>query len=843
MIEEKTPLSEEKLNLKTDPRFDVVHKMNRDIQMLGDPNKMARKRTVEKISKEIVNNNYTEDVMDALFNELSKPLLKLYADPIDRTRELSIDLITRMLSLISKPEEYIGYIISTMHQRLADDKILEPTEEIRYLLVDSLSKLIDICSKSIGVYIDEVIQILKTTIVDPFADVKKMSCVCTNKLAVCAPQRFYQQGESLIPSLLKSLSHQHYKVRITVVKTIGVTIIGTSGKAVDEVFTHLAQRTFDHSAPVRLAVVDVVGNWLIKLMDRYSFFHKLLPLLLSGLSDDMKEIRDKSRSHFIKAGELYETENEKDFKEKKEYDITKHFEDLITHERPNLGCRALVNRNFSKILPAITNDITDWTPATRIKCSGLLYHLVYYCEDYVTMHMEALSQCLYRAAQDEEKVVVKQVIETAELVGLFVEANVYCKMILPYIASVSSAPVALSSALSVLSAYIRGGSYRQLADQMENITETLASPDICCTLNESCQSSMLSCIQAIVNKNGINHADISCHLFTITLNLISLTKNEDFKKETTGIMDKLSVQINMKDRFDLFIKHGAPILIKLKESCDLWSSQSTGFITYTSLLAECGSSLSSLLDEGIPIFMICTQPSKDAVMRQQLFSLLTQLVIDNSNDDSIVTQLQSYAIKLIKECILQNIVWQAGRTAAALRSVVMALLWAVLQARAITDAHMKECFNDMYKHMTSCLDDYNETTRMMSIKVILKLLQVCHAAIEVDQLHVIYPELLKRMDDSVDENRIVTCYAFSAYFKALPANYDINFYQAHLEFIYKTLLIHLDDPRENIQDAVLETLKDGACIHSNLLKKLTNDARLKHRTKYYCDKLLKICEK
>ena len=43
----------------------------------------------------------------------------------------------------------------------------------------------------------------------------------------------------------------------------------TSGKAVDDAFTHLAQRTFDHSGPVRLMVAEVVGDWLLNLRDRY----------------------------------------------------------------------------------------------------------------------------------------------------------------------------------------------------------------------------------------------------------------------------------------------------------------------------------------------------------------------------------------------------------------------------------------------------------------------------------------------------------------------------------------------------------------------------------------------
>lgn len=41
---------------------------------------------------------------------------------------------------------------------------------------------------------------------------------------------------------------------------------------------------------VRQAVTRVVGGWLLALRDRYSFFHKLIPLLLSSLDDEMPHI-------------------------------------------------------------------------------------------------------------------------------------------------------------------------------------------------------------------------------------------------------------------------------------------------------------------------------------------------------------------------------------------------------------------------------------------------------------------------------------------------------------------------------------------------------------------------
>lgn len=45
------------------------------------------------------------------------------------------------------------------------------------------------------------------------------------------------------------------------------------------------------SLQVRKMVTAVVGDWLLHLRDRYSYFAKLIPLLLSGISDEIPEIR------------------------------------------------------------------------------------------------------------------------------------------------------------------------------------------------------------------------------------------------------------------------------------------------------------------------------------------------------------------------------------------------------------------------------------------------------------------------------------------------------------------------------------------------------------------------
>eukprot|EP00111_Clytia_hemisphaerica_P003015 TCONS_00008591-protein len=824
--------------------YEIIQALRRDFHSLSDQNKIARRRALEKIGKETFEKKPKPDVevLKTIFDQIYKDVLKLFSDPVDRTRETAIKLATKFLTVLNGLDNYHAYIIPTIKQRLTADEEPEPTEEIRLLLVETLRILIDLAGEQTAAFIDDHVNILQKTLVDSFPDVRKESCQCVRRLYEVSPQPFYMQGESLIKPLLKSLSHQHNKVRTAMIETIGITILGTSGKAVDEVFTHLAQRTFDHSGVVRLAVVNVVGRWLLELRDRYSFFSKLLPLLLSGFSDELPDIVNKSQTWFKQAGALYEEENEKDFKEKKEYLTQKHFEDALDHERPSLGCRALVQQNFSKILPAIINDITDWTPSTRIKSASLLYHMVYFCEDHVTMNIELLSQGLYRAAEDDEKEVVQHVLKTAELVGLFVEPRVYMNLIIPHLESVTLSPKSISRTLRILSCFVKKANYRLIGDEITRVCKTLSSPEISSTIDQSCQESLLECTNQIIAKNGINHSEFSKDLFKVLLNVTSLACNGEVKNQVKSQLGELSLKLNMTSSDDLFNMFGSELTMELKDSCKQWTGQSPEFYLYIAILSESKMALVSFLQTALEIFVQCSDASRDPEMRQKMFVNLSQLVLSCRGEESLIKELQQCALKLLRETVLPNCIWQAGRTAAAVRSVAISFLWAMLESGVITDGHLKESFKEIHTQIIACLDDHNETTRLVTVKVMLKLLQVCGPSFDVEQLHVIYPEVLKRLDDSSDDIRILATKALAAYFNSLPSNYDREFFQVHLEFIYKTLLIHMDDSHQNVQEAVYTCLKEGVQIHAGLLKNKVEDVKNKHRTKTYCEELSKLCE-
>ena len=79
---------------------------------------------------------------------------------------------------------------------------------------------------------------------------------------------------------------------------------------------------------------------------------------------------------------------------------------ILPVKRPNLGCRQLVYNHYSKILPAIVNDMADWNADTRLQAAKLLYVMLVNEENNITQHLDKTLLGLYKACCDEESKVV-----------------------------------------------------------------------------------------------------------------------------------------------------------------------------------------------------------------------------------------------------------------------------------------------------------------------------------------------------------------------------------------------------------------------------------------------------
>lgn len=69
--------------------------IQRDVNCLCENNKSTRRRAIEKITKEILRKAppLKADILQGCFESILKPVLKLFSDPSEKCRELSIQFV------------------------------------------------------------------------------------------------------------------------------------------------------------------------------------------------------------------------------------------------------------------------------------------------------------------------------------------------------------------------------------------------------------------------------------------------------------------------------------------------------------------------------------------------------------------------------------------------------------------------------------------------------------------------------------------------------------------------------------------------------------------------------
>ncbi|XP_072549719.1 dynein axonemal assembly factor 5-like [Salminus brasiliensis] len=818
---------------------DVLRSLARHLNCLNEDNKSTRKRALESIRKETVGDKgLPSSELQEVFAALLKPVLKCVSDPAERCRETAIQTITDFIRGVPKPEDGLPYLMPCLAQRLGAKEIQEPAEELRLSMVELLSLAVEVCGRKLAPYLDDMIKILQRTTVDPFPDVKRESCRCTILFARCVPDHFHMQAESLVKPLMQTLSHQHSRVRVAATEATGAVIQYGTGKNVDDVLSHLAQRLFDDSPQVRKAVTAVVGDWLLHLQDRYSYFHKLIPLLLSSFSDDIPEIRNQAVALWGQVGAQWEKENEDDLKDKMDFLLSPPSRYPPGVERPALGCRELVVRNLSKLMPALGRDAGDWLVQTRVKTLQLLRVLLLHAEDHCTQHLQPLLTTLYRACADPELAARKHCLESAELLGVFVNPEVYLRLLLT---EVSNSPSSSSpwGPLMVLGAVLKGSSKEALRPHLLQLGNTLAQPDVCQDSQQVVYlEQLVLCVEVLLRVCEEDCDIISLQLLKVLVTVQSLSTEQELCNKVEECVRCVCLVLGLGGLSDLYRRHMTDLLQWLSDSQHCWTAHSVHKNLLDIIALQSGPVLGEFLPQFLPLLQSCLEPSRDPELRLHVFTVLSKLLLNSSNTLNSQRCFGDYVGVFLQALLLPNLVWRAGRTAAAVRTSALSCLLALLQGGAISKEQVLSVEPKLIADLISALEEDSQLSRLLASRSLETLMSITAHCLSPDTCNKIYPELLKRVDDSSDEVRAEALKALSVWFSSLGKDYDPNTCRPHLQFLYQQLLLYLDDPDQRIQLIVLDVLKVGSIADPILLQQEVEAVRDKQRSAEYCDQLL-----
>ncbi|KAL0105465.1 hypothetical protein PUN28_016852 [Cardiocondyla obscurior] len=837
--------------------------LNKIIISLQAEERSRRKQALEEILKNISQEEILErpDHLVKIWESVHRFIVRIINDDMETCRDLTVEILQIFLQVLPPDDKHIIYILPIMSKRLGMQELIEPSEEVRLKCVSLLRTIILKYKDLLGPYVQDVTGILTRTVIDNYPNVKKESCKCISDYAKTLSRHFYSQSEYLIKPILTNFTHQHYRVRLAAVEAIGHVIQYGNSKSVEEVSTPLAQRLFDQSGIVRKAVIEVSGHWLVKLPDRYGWWHRLLPLIMTGLHDELAEIRKRAADLWDAAGKLYLEENENDEKLKDKMDFLvedlEHYPPEIS--RPNLGCRVIAQQNLCKLINGISVELGDWLPDIRVRSAQLLCVLILNVEENVTQHIEKLLPPMYRACNDEDRRVANCVETAARYLGYFVQPKIYCHLVLP---TLDESPTA--GHLRVFAAIISGSERKALSQHLDEIANFLKQPDICRSKKSNYQRQILLCCNSLLVVCKEDCVMVTQALFIIIFTTYAMSAEPLVREEAERLLEILVDVNSLRNVQDLFCHYVRPLIMLINEDCASWTVYSAESQIFCACLSRSEVAMSRNMDLALSVFKKTMGKDADPELKLRYFILLSEYFLNNQNLHCHIEDPHKFVSAIIEELIVPGLIWAAGRAAEAIRTAAVGCLCAILQNKvmnseneneadsfkkeksrvSITTEQFLSIFDEIAPVLVSLIDDKAKKTRLYSMRAICLLVTIGQklSCLNDEHIYRTYPVILKRLDDGCDDVRYAAVEALVDVWSAVPQDYDTVAGRSHVDALYTTMIIHLDDPETRFQKIMLDALKLVAKIYPELLHQKLHSCRPNFRNKIGVDALLEYCQ-
>lgn len=210
----------------------------------------------------------------------------------------------------------------------------------------------------------------------------------------------------------------------------------------------------------------------------------------------MIDIQTEISALFIECGGKYFEENQKELQKIELIDTgfpCSNYTESVAKVRPTLGCRALVQRSL-RMINIITREMLDWKEPVRLHSLKLLWEVVLFAEKAFTCKFMDVFPALAKVCQDEEKSVVKEAYRVAFLMGQLLN---YDDWMVHALRDLKKHPNNLGI-LRCFTALFSGAEIDDKRNSIAEISKLISTSEMCHSLNENYQSTLLDCIEQMV---------------------------------------------------------------------------------------------------------------------------------------------------------------------------------------------------------------------------------------------------------------------------------------------------------------------------------------------------------
>ena len=289
-------------------------------------------------------------------------------------------------------------------------------QELRLLLLRLVQALVLHAQASLPAYCADFVQLLHGALLDSTPDVAIAACDCCCSLASSLQRRMGAQNAILLAEgatvhtghtraavrraaldavhqLVLHGAHEHLLTMSAYLHPNQVDIAAFYGKQPVQV-NWLGKLATDHNAGVRSRLITVLTDWMLHLPERVDHTPRLLPFVLSGLTDGTNDVVAATTTALGALGRAYEADHAEELAQLMRFAP----QALPAGDVLPVGVRLLVQDHLPALLPPCLADMRVWNTDVRPRAVALLKTVLGLAGDkaarFAPMLLAALCTCL-----------------------------------------------------------------------------------------------------------------------------------------------------------------------------------------------------------------------------------------------------------------------------------------------------------------------------------------------------------------------------------------------------------------------------------------------------------------
>lgn len=492
------------------------------------------------------------------------------------------------------------------------------------------------------------------------------------------------------------------------------------------------------------------------------------------------------------------------------------------------GAQFIIKRNSLNILNPLLVDLNDFSQAhnEKYKSINVLKYLVLACKNDLQEQSEKILSSLYKNSDHEEENIRELIKEVSSLIGEYFDMEALIPIISKSLLDndIKANNKSIVNRFHVLSSIFHK-STSITHNSLQLFFNTLRELDLFVNYysNNVIFIYLYEILSGIISSISISnidkrtflkdfHSEIFYYLLLL-FNFPILPK--EIRDKVPSVLLTLSTLLGFNDIDGLYSLELSFILDKFKDSHKLWRRNTADRYAFDAFVKHAGESLNSESGDNwikvLEIISNCTEANKDIEMRMDML-ILIETLIEISSKEKELSCFVFFSEFVIEQILIPASMWKAQRPNYNIRKVGIICMIKMYKYNMIESTISQKYFSSYITMLKSSMeDDWDCELRNLSIQFVNMLLsknnekEYSNSFLSESELRELYPLMLKRLDDSQDENRKSICKGFVLFFYIVKDKIRIS--TSAIEYIFQNSCIHLDDSNVEIRKNVYEFLE------------------------------------